>query len=49
LIKKDQDRYRKALRDIRDYEIYREVMEAAMVKLQSELDNLVNENKALQG
>ena len=48
LMKKDQERYRKALRDLRDYEIYKEVMEAAMVKLQAELDNLSNENKSLQ-
>ena len=48
LMKKDQERYRKVLRDLRDYEIYKEVMEAAMVKLQAELDNLANENKSLQ-
>lgn len=34
-MKADQDRYRKSLRDLRDYEIYKEVMEAAMVKIQS--------------
>lgn len=48
LMKKDQERYRKALRDLRDYEIYKEVMEAAIVKVQSEFENVSKENKDIR-
>ncbi len=44
---KEQERYRKAIRDIKDYEKYKEVMEAAMIKLQKELEAINNENKKL--
>lgn len=47
---KEQDRqsYKKALRDLKDYGVYKEVMEAAMVRLQKELDALVLENKVTE-
>ena len=32
LSKRDRERYRSALKDIKDYEIYKEVMEAAMIR-----------------
>jgi len=48
LMKKDQERYRKALRDLRDYEIYKEVMEAAIVKVQSEFENVSKENRDIR-
>ncbi len=42
---KDRENYAKSLRDLRDYAIYKEVIEAAMVRLQIELDSVVLENK----
>lgn len=48
LEKRDQDRYRAALQEIRDYEVYKEVMEATMVKMTNELNDIVLENKALK-
>ncbi len=44
LTKRDRDRYRSALKDLRDYEIYKEVMETAMVRLQAELELYAKEN-----
>ncbi len=44
LEKRDKDRFKNALKDLKDYEIYKEVMETAMVRLQSELENLAKEN-----
>ena len=44
LNKRDKERFRSALKDLKDYEIYKEVMETAMIKLQSELEAHVNEN-----
>ena len=47
LKQKDRENYHKALRDLKDYSIYKEVIEAAMVRLQSELDTVLTENKVL--
>lgn len=44
LNKRDKERFRSALKDLKDYEIYKEVMETAMIKLQSELEAYVAEN-----
>ncbi len=44
LEKRDKDRFKNALKDLKDYEIYKEVMETAMMRLQSELENLAKEN-----
>ena len=44
LNKRDKERFRSALKDLKDYEIYKEVMETAMIKLQSELEAYVTEN-----
>jgi folate-binding Fe-S cluster repair protein YgfZ len=48
LSQRDRDRYKAALKDLRDYEIYKEVVEAAMEKLQRELENVVKENRDLR-
>eukprot|EP00981_Chlorochromonas_danica_P006471 scaffold1402_cov204-Ochromonas_danica.AAC.2 len=48
LTKRDQERYRLALKDLADYEIYKQVMEAAMVKLNNELACYVKENDHLK-
>eukprot|EP01036_Dinobryon_divergens_P024174 gene24174-32599_t len=48
LNKRDKERFRSALKDLKDYEIYKEVMETAMIKLQSELEAHVNENSNLK-
>ena len=45
LAKRDQERYRRAMQDLRDYDIFKEVMETAMVKLQNELTEVVTENQ----
>lgn len=47
LEKRDRDRYRCALKDLRDYEVYKSVMETAMVRLQTELETYARENKVL--
>ena len=44
---KDRQNYHKALRDVKDYTIYKEVIEAAMMRLQSELDAVLLENKVM--
>ena len=44
LNKRDRERFRNALKDLKDYEIYKEVMETAMIKLQSELEGYAAEN-----
>ncbi len=44
LTKRDRERHRNALKDLKDYEIYKEVMETAMVRLQSELELYAKEN-----
>jgi hypothetical protein len=38
LVKRDQDKYRRAMKDLKDYEIYKEVMEATMIRMQQELE-----------
>lgn len=48
LEKRDKERFKNALKDLRDYEIYKEVMEAAMVRLQNELEVYAKENWALK-
>ena len=45
LNKMDQDRYRKALQELKDYEIYKEVMEATMLKMQSQINDLTADNQ----
>ncbi len=45
LEKRDKDRYKNALKDLKDYEIYKEVMETAMMRLQNELEATVKENQ----
>ena len=41
---KDRERFKKALQELKDYEVYREVMEAAMSRMQNEIDKLEGEN-----
>jgi hypothetical protein len=41
---KDRDRLKKALQELKDYEVYREVMEAAMSRMQNEIDKLEGDN-----
>lgn len=48
LEKRDKERYKHALKDLKDYEIYKEVMETAMMRLQNELENLAKENNELR-
>lgn len=48
LKQKDRENYSKALRDLKDYAIYKDVIEAAMVRLQGELDTVLQENKNLK-
>lgn len=43
-MKRDRERFRAALKDLKDYEIYKEVMEAAMVRMQQELEVYAEEN-----
>lgn len=45
LKQQDKENYKKSLKDLKDYSIYKDVMETAMVKMQTELDELVLENK----
>lgn len=44
LTKRDRERFKNALKDIKDYEIYKEVMEAAMTQLQKQLEMYAQEN-----
>ncbi|KAJ1422553.1 hypothetical protein B484DRAFT_420893 [Ochromonadaceae sp. CCMP2298] len=48
LVKRDRDRYRSALKDLKDYEIYKQVMEAAMVRMQQELEIYAEENQTIK-
>jgi len=48
LEKRDKDRYRNALKDLKDYEIYKQVMETAMIRLQHELQAYAEENQTLK-
>lgn len=48
LTKRDKERYKNALKDLKDYEVYKDVMEAAMLRLQKELEALAKENADLR-
>ena len=48
LEKRDKERFKNALKDLKDYEIYKEVMETAMLRLQTELEALAKENQELR-
>jgi hypothetical protein len=48
LIKREQERFKKCLQDLRDYEVYKKVMEAAMIRMQQEVSNLAEENSLLR-
>jgi hypothetical protein len=48
LEKRDKERFKNALKDLKDYEIYKEVMETAMMRMQSELETLAKENQELR-
>ena len=48
LHRKEQERLRNALRDLKDYEIYKDVMENTLIKLQKEIEELSKENIDLQ-
>ena len=42
---KDKERYKQILAELRDYEIYRDVMETALTRMQSEVEGLQADNK----
>ena len=42
---KEREKLKKVMQDLKDYEVYKQVMETAMSKMQTELDLLVKENK----
>lgn len=42
---KEKEKLKKVLQDLKDYEVYKQVMETAMSKMQTELDLLIKENK----
>lgn len=42
---KDREKLRKCVRDIKDFEIYRSVMEATMLRMQGELNSLLEEQQ----
>ena len=44
---KEREKYKKVLQDLKDYEVYKQVMETAMSKMQTELDLVVKENKVM--
>jgi hypothetical protein len=48
LSKRDRERFHNCLKDLKDYEIYKQVMEAAMVRLQSDVESYAAENAALK-
>lgn len=48
LKQRDKERFRLALRDIKDYEIYKQVMETAMMKLQQQLASVVQQNEDMR-
>ena len=45
---KDRERLKQVLAELRDYEIYRDVMETALTRMQAEVEALQNENKQLK-
>lgn len=40
----DRAKYKKALQDLKDYEVYREVMESAMTRMQQEMEKIEQES-----
>lgn len=48
LQQRDRERLRKSLRDVKDYEVYKNVIEAAMLRMQSELSTVLEDNKSLR-
>lgn len=48
LVRRDRERLKNALKDLHGYEIYKEVMEAAMARLQHELETANQENAELK-
>ena len=48
LKKKDRERYRQVLAELKDYEIYKNVMESALTKMQKEMEELLSENQSLK-
>ena len=48
LKQKDRERYRQVLTELKDYEIYKNVMEAALTKMQNEMETLLGENHQLK-
>jgi hypothetical protein len=48
LSKRDRERYKAAMKDLKDYEIYKDVMETAMMRLQNELEIYAKENQELR-
>jgi hypothetical protein len=48
LVQRDKYRYRAAMKDLKDYAIYKEVMEAAMVRMQQELEAYAEENASIK-
>ncbi len=48
LEKRDKERLRNAMKDLKDYEIYKQVMETAMIRLQNELQVYAAENQELK-
>ena len=45
---KDKARFRKALQDVRDYEMYKTVMESTMIKIQEEMQSIAADNDQLK-
>lgn len=45
---RDKDRFKNALRDLKDFQIYKDVMETAMLRLQQQLDAVVKQNEELR-
>ena len=45
---RDKERLKLAIRDVKDYQIYKQVMETAMVKLQLQLESVVKQNEELR-
>lgn len=44
LTKRDKERFKLALKDLNDYEIYKSVMETAMTRMQAEMEAYAQEN-----
>lgn len=48
LQQRDRERFKRALKDLADYEVYKEVMEAAMLRIQNDLETALKENEDLK-